>query len=141
METLQEYQASALERVKNFPRGGIPEWVEAQVLLHEVDSLERYGYPIEGMSVGDYAALVAAVTPTWHAAKTPVEAAQIMTANIRTVSNGAMSPTEISRMRSVLIPEAEVIFRLMPDGFSKVQFAANLVLVLETVDEVLKGSL
>lgn len=44
-------------------------------------------------------------------------------------------------MRSVLIPESEVIFRLMPDGFSKVQFAANLVVVLETVDEVLKGSL
>lgn len=24
METLQEYQAGILERVKNFPRGGIP---------------------------------------------------------------------------------------------------------------------
>jgi septum site-determining protein MinD len=71
----------------------------------------------------------------------PVEAAQIMAANIRQVSNGAMSPTEISRMRSVLIPEAEVIFRLMPDGFSKVEFAANMMLVLEMVDEVLKGSL
>lgn len=141
METLQEYQAGVLERVKNFPRGGIPEWVEAQVLLHEVDSLGRYGYPIGGMGVGDYAALVAAVTPPWHAAKTAVEAAQIMNANIRSVSNGAMSPTEISRMRSVLIPEGEVIFRLMPDGFSKVEFAANLMLVLEMVDGVLKGSL
>ena len=141
METLQEYQAGILERVKNFPRGGIPEWVEAQVLLHEVDALARYGYPIEGMGVGDYAPLVAAVTPPWHAAKTPVEAAQIMAANIRSVSNGAMSPTEISHMRSVLIPESEVIFRLMPDGFSKVEFAANLMLVLEMVDEVLKGSL
>lgn len=50
METLQEYQAGILERVENFPRGGIPEWVEAQVLLHEVDSLARYGYPIEGMN-------------------------------------------------------------------------------------------
>lgn len=29
----------------------------------------------------------------------------------------------------------------MPDGFSKVEFAANLTLVLEMVDEVLKGSL
>lgn len=141
METLQEYQAGILERVKNFPRGGIPEWVEARVLLHEVDALARYGYPIEGMGVDDYAALVAAVTPPWHAAKTPVEAAQIMAANIQSISNGAMSPTEISRMRSVLIPEGEVIFRLMPDGFSKVEFAANLMLVLETVDEVLKGSL
>lgn len=141
METLQEYRASVLEQVKNFPRGGIPEWVEAQVLLHEVDALARYGYPIEGMGVGDYAALVAAVTPPWHSAKTPVEAAQIMAANIQSISNGAMSPTEISRMRSVLIPEGEVIFRLMPDGFSKVEFAANLMLVLETVDEVLKGSL
>lgn len=141
METLQEYQAGILERVENFPRGGIPEWVEAQVLLHEVDSLARYGYPIEGMSASDYAALVAAVTPPWHAAKTPVKAAQIMTANIGVVAGGSMSPREISHMRSVLIPESEVIFRLMPDGFSKVQFAANLVLVLETVDEVLKGSL
>lgn len=141
METLQEYQAGILERVENFPRGGIPEWVEAQVLLHEVDSLARYGYPIGGMGVGDYAALVAAVTPPWHAAKTPVEAAQIMTANIAVISGGSMSPGEISYMRSVLIPEGEVIFRLMPDGFSKVQFAANLMLVLETVDEVLKGSL
>lgn len=141
METLQEYQAGILERVKNFPRGGIPEWVEAQVLLHEVDSLARYGYPIEGMNASDYAALVAAVTPPWHAAKTPVEAAQIMAANIAVISGGSMSPREISRMRSVLIPESEVIFRLMPDGFSKVQFAANLVLVLETVDEVLKGAL
>lgn len=141
METLQEYQAGILERVKNFPRGGIPEWVEAQVLLHEVDALARYGYPIEGMSASDYAALVAAVTPPWHAAKTPVDAAQIMTANIAVFLGGSMSPTEISRMRSVLIPESEVIFRLMPDGFSKVQFAANLVTVLETVDEVLKGSL
>lgn len=141
METLQEYQAGILERVKNFPRGGIPEWVEAQVLLHEVDALARYGYPIEGMSASDYAALVAAVTPPWHAAKTPVDAAQIMTANIAVILGGSMSPTEISRMRSVLIPESEVIFRLMPDGFSKVQFAANLVTVLETVDEVLKGSL
>lgn len=129
METLQEYQAGILERV------------EAQVLLHEVDSLARYGYPIEGMSASDYAALVAAVTPPWHAAKTPVKAAQIMTANIGVVAGGSMSPGEISHMRSVLIPESEVIFRLMPDGFSKVQFAANLVLVLETVDEVLKGSL
>ena len=77
METLQEYQAGVLERVENFPRGGIPEWVEAQVLLHEVDSLERYGYPIEGMGVGDYAALVAAVTPPWHAAKTPVEEREV----------------------------------------------------------------
>ena len=103
--------------------------------------LARYGYPIEGMGVDDYAALVAAVTPPWHAAKTPVEASQIMTANIAVISGGSMSPREISHMRSVLIPESEVIFRLMPDGFSKVQFAANLVLVLETVDEVLKGSL
>ena len=63
METLQEYQAGILERVKNFPRGGIPEWVGAQVLLHEVDSLARYGYPIEGMNASGYAALVAAVTP------------------------------------------------------------------------------
>ena len=141
MEALQEYQAGVLERVKNFPRGGIPEWVEAQVLLHEVDSLGCYGYPIGGMGVGDYAALVAAVTPPWHAAKTAVEAAQIMVANIRSVSNGAMSPTEISRMRSVLIPEGEVIFRLMPDGFSKVEFAANLMLVLEMIDGVLKESL
>lgn len=141
METLQEYQAGVLERVKNFPRGGIPEWVEAQVLLHEVDALARYGYPIEGMSASDYAALVAAVTPPWHAAKTPVEAAQIMAANIAVILGGSMSPTEISHMRSVLIPESEVIFRLMPDGFSKVQFAANLMAVLETVDEVLKGSL
>ena len=141
METLQEYQAGILERVKNFPRGGIPEWVEAQVLLHEVDSLARYGYPIEGMSASDYAVLVAAVTPPWHAAKTPVEAAQIMTANIGVVAGGLMSPREISHMRSVLIPESEVIFRLMPDGFSKVQFAANLMLVLETVDNVLKESL
>lgn len=141
METLREYQAGILERVKNFPRGGIPEWVEAQVLLHEVDALARYGYPIEGMGVDDYAALVAAVTPPWHAAKTPVEAAQIMTANIGVVAGGSMSLREIGHMRSVLIPESEVIFRLMPDGFSKVQFAANLVVVLETVDGVLKGSL
>nr|DAN47970.1 MAG TPA: hypothetical protein [Caudoviricetes sp.] len=141
METLQEYQAGILERVKNFPRGGIPEWVEAQVLLHEVDALARYGYPIEGMSASDYAALVAAVTPPWHAAKTPVEAAQIMTANIGVIAGGSMSPREISRMRSVLIPESEVIFRLMPDGFSKVRFAANLVAVLEAVDKVLKESL
>lgn len=141
METFQEYQAGILERVKNFPRGGIPEWVEAQVLLHEVDSLARYGYPIEGMSASDYAALVAAVTPPWHAAKTPVEAAQIMTANIAVISGGSMSPMEISHMRSVLIPESEVIFRLVPDGFSQVQFAANLMAVLEIVDEVLKGSL
>ena len=141
METLQEYQAGILEQVENFPRGGIPEWVEAQVLLHEVDALARYGYPIEGMNASDYAALVAAVTPPWHAAKTPVEAAQIMTANIAVISGGLMSPREISHMRSVLIPESEVIFRLMPDGFSKVQFAANLMAVLETVDKVLKESL
>lgn len=141
METLQEYQAGILERVENFPRGGIPEWVEARVLLHEVDALARYGYPIEGMSASDCAALVAAATPPWHAAKTPVKAAQIMAANIAVISGGLMSPREISHMRSVLIPESEVIFRLMPDGFSKVQFAANLVLVLETVDEVLKGAL
>lgn len=141
METLQEYQAGILERVENFPRGGIPEWVEAQVLLHEVDALARYGYPIEGMNASDYAALVAAVTPPWHAAKTPVEAAQIMTANIGVVAGGSMSPREISHMRSVLTPESEVIFRLMPDGFSKVQFAANLMVVLETVDNVLKESL
>ena len=127
--------------MKNFPRGGIPEWVEAQVLLHEVDALACYGYPIEGMGVDDYAALVAAVNPPWHAAKTPVEAAQIMTANIGVVAGGSMSAREISHMRSVLIPESEVIFRLMPDGFSKVQFAANLVVVLETVDKVLKGAL
>lgn len=64
-----------------------------------------------------------------------------MTANIGVVAGGSMSPREISHMRSVLIPESEVIFRLMPDGFSKVQFAANLVVVLETVDKVLKESL
>lgn len=95
METLQEYQAGILERVENFPRGGIPEWVESQVLLHEVDALARYGYPIEGMSASDYAALVAAVTPPWHAAKTPVEAAQIMTANIAVISGGSMSPRKL----------------------------------------------
>lgn len=141
METLQEYRAGILERVKNFPRGGVPEWVEAQVLLYEVDSLARYGYPIDGMGVDEYAALVAATTPPWHAAKTPSEAAQIMQTNIGVVSGGSMSPREISHMRSVLVPESEVIFRLMPDGFPKVLFAANLMAMLETIDGVLKESL
>nr|DAW79189.1 MAG TPA: hypothetical protein [Caudoviricetes sp.] len=45
METLQEYRAGILERVKNFPRGGIPEWVDAQVLLYEVDSLAPIRLP------------------------------------------------------------------------------------------------
>ena len=137
--TLQEYQAGILERVKNFPPSTKPAWVEARSLLVEIDALARYGYAVGGMGVDEYAALVASTEPSWYSAEKSEDAANLVMREIDLMTGGKMTPIQIHILQGVMMPECEVIFRTLPDGFLKISFGAKCLAFFSMLDRVNGG--